>query len=410
MAAARPMRVAVLRPYATLPSEGGANDRYVNLCEKLVELGSAPQLYCSDFVHNSKQRRSAAAIALNQQRLPYLRQIRSLPYRRNVSIARIAHEALFGLKALVRIAARPRPDVLVVGEPLFLVGWLALFYGLCFRTPVVADLIDLWPEADTALHSGLSGALRWLAYAALIASRGLRLRRYQAVSFVSRAYARRLSPGRSAPVFYWGSQLAPRGPRTLHSGPLVAIYAGSLGVGYDIETLLEAAAILRAESAPLSVVIAGDGPKRDHVLRAQREGVVDYLGQLSREQLIEAYERAAIGLLPYHAGSKVAMPIKFFDYVNFGLYVVSSLDMEAQDMIAERAIGVSYAPGDARDLAAKLRQAANDRAALERARTASATLAQELAVDAQYERFARFVLDQLRHCEERSDEAIRSEG
>jgi glycosyltransferase involved in cell wall biosynthesis len=408
MAAARPLRVAVLRPYATLPSEGGANDRYVNLCEKLVALGAAPQLYCSDFIHNAKQRRSAAAIALNQQSLPYLRQIRSLPYRRNVSLARIAHEALFGLKALVRIASGPRPDAVVVGEPLFLVGWLALLYGFCFRTPVVADLIDLWPEADTASYSSLSGALRRFVYAALIASRGLRLRCYKAVSFVSRAYAQRLSPRRSSPVFYWGSQLTPSGPRVAHSGPLVAIYAGSLGVGYDIESVLQAAALLRAEGAPLSIVIAGDGPKRDEVLRAQRDAVVDYLGQLSRDQLIEAYEKADIGLLPYQAGSKVAMPIKFFDYVNFGLYVVSSIEMEAQDMIAERAIGASYAPGDARDLATKLRQAANDRAALERARTAYGALAQELAVDAQYERFARFVLGQLRHCEERSDEAIHS--
>jgi glycosyltransferase involved in cell wall biosynthesis len=396
MAAARPLRVAVLRPYATLPSEGGANDRYINLCEKLVALGADQQLYCSDFVHNSKQRRSDAAIALNQQRLPYLRQIRSLLYRRNVSLARIFHEALFGLKALGGLAAGTRTDVVVVGEPLFLVGWFALFYGLCFRTPVIADLIDLWPEADTASYRGLSGALRQLVYTALIASRGLRVRGYKAVSFVSRAYARRLSPRGSAPVFYWGSQLMPRGSRSAHSGSLVAIYAGSLGVGYDIETVLEAATILRAEGAPVNIVIAGDGPKRDEVLRAQRDGVVDYFGQLSRDQLIEAYEKADIGLLPYQAGSKVAMPIKFFDYVNFGLYVVSSLDMEAQDMIAEKAIGVSYSPGDARDLATKLRAAANNRAALERARGAGEALATELAVDAQYERFARFVLDQVR--------------
>ncbi len=363
-------------------------------------------------MHNAKQQRSAAAIALNQQSLPYLRQIRSLPYRRNVSLARIVHEALFGLKALGRIAAGPRPDVIVVGEPLFLVGWLALLYGLCFRTPVVADLIDLWPEADTVSHPGLSGALRGLVYVALIASRGLRLRCYRAVSFVSHAYARQLSPHDSSPVFYWGSQLTPRAPRPAHSGALVAFYAGSLGVGYDIETVLEAAAILRAEGVPLSVVVAGDGPKRGEVLRAQRDGAVDYLGQLSRDQLIEAYEQADIGLLPYQAGSKVAMPIKFFDYVNFGLYVVSSLDMEAQDMIAEKAIGVSYAPGDAQDLATKLRQAANDRAGLERAQTACATLTRrELAVvDGQYERFAKFVLYRAgsRHYEERSDETMHS--
>src|SRR5579883_1378720 len=103
MPEARLLCVAILRPYAALPSEGGANDRYVNLCEKLAALGAAPELYCSDFVHNSKQRRSADAIARNRQRLPFLRQIRSIAYRRNLSPARIAHEAVFGLKALWRL-------------------------------------------------------------------------------------------------------------------------------------------------------------------------------------------------------------------------------------------------------------------------------------------------------------------
>jgi glycosyltransferase involved in cell wall biosynthesis len=286
--------------------------------------------------------------------------------------------------------------VIVVGEPLFSVGWLALIYGFFFRTPVVADLIDLWPEADTAKRSGLAGGARDLVYGALIASRGLRLRCYRATSFVSRAYARRLAPRAEAPVFYWGSQLAPRAARAPSAETVVAIYAGSLGLGYDIETLLAAAAIIGRSGAPLRIVIAGDGPKRDDVLRAQAEGVVAYLGQLNRDQLVAAYEQADIGLLPYQEGSKVAMPIKFFDCVNFGLAVVSSLTMEAQEIIAEQGIGVSYRPGDAEDMAAKLLALSRDRAALEKARKACAELAREFAVDTQYGRFARFVLAQAR--------------
>ncbi len=387
--------VAILRPYATLPSEGGVNDRYVNLCEKLAELGVATEFFCSDFIHNSKQHRSPSALALNAERLPYLRQIRSIAYRRNVSLRRIAHEGLFGIKAFWRIVRAPRPDVVVVGEPLFLVGWIALAYGLVFRTPIIADLIDLWPEADTETRGGFVGALRKAAYKALIASRTLRLSCYGATSFVSRSYARRLAPqAAAAAVFYWGSQLAPRSARSASAGPIVAVYAGSLGVGYDIETLLEAAAIVRRVDAPLRFVVAGDGPKRDAVLRAQAQGAIDYLGQLSRDQLIEAYERADIGLLPYQAGSKVAMPIKFFDYVNFGLCIVSSLTMEAQEIIAEKAIGVSYSPGDAQDLASKLIEASRDRAAWRKRERPCAELAREFAVDTQYERFARFVVAQ----------------
>ena len=387
-------RIAILRPYAMLPSEGGANDRYVNLCEKLAALGAEPELYCSDFIHNAKQRRMASAIALNAQRLPYLRQVRSIAYRSNLSPARIAHEAWFGLQVFWRLARGPRPDVVLVGEPLFAVGWIALLYGLLFRVPVLADLIDLWPEADTAIRHGFSGALRKAAYVALAASRGLRLRGYAAVSYVSRAYADRLAPG--APVFYWGSELAPRHPRAPSQDRLVAIYAGSLGLGYDISTLLEAAAILHRQGAPLRVVIAGSGPRLAEVRRAQSESVIDYLGQLGQAELTLAYESADIGLLPYQSGSMVAMPIKFFDYVNFGLAIASSLAMEARDLIEEKGLGVSYEAGDAKDLADKLIGLSANRAAIERARAACGALAKEFSVDAQYERFARFVLGYVR--------------
>jgi glycosyltransferase involved in cell wall biosynthesis len=390
-------RVAILRPYAALPSEGGSNDRYVNLCEKLIALGAAPELYCSDFVHNAKQRRSDEALALNAGRLPYLRQIRSVAYRRNVSPARIAHEALFGVKALWGLTRGARPDVVLVGEPLFGVGWMALLYGLFFRVPVIADLIDLWPEADTAQRGGLGAALRSLVYGALIASRGLRLRCYAATSFVARTYAQRLArPDAEAPVFYWGSQLTPNGPAETSAQQAVAIYAGSLGVGYDIATMLEAAAIVHRKGARLRIVIAGDGPKREDVLRAQAQGTVEYLGQLDREQLIAAYQKADIGLLAYQAGSQVAMPIKFYDCLNFGLVVVSSLTMEAQEIIAEKKIGVSYTPGDAKDLAAKLIEVSRDRIALDRTRAAGANLAAAFAVEGQYEGFARFVLNHAR--------------
>src|SRR6201999_140041 len=127
--------------------------------------------------------------------------------------------------------------------PLFFVGWLALLYGLMFRTPIIADLIDLWPEADTAQRGGLGAAARRVAYGALIASRGLRLRCYAATSFVSRTYARHLAPrDAEAKVFYWASQLTPNGPSETSADEAVAIYAGSLGVGYDIGTMLAAAA------------------------------------------------------------------------------------------------------------------------------------------------------------------------
>jgi glycosyltransferase involved in cell wall biosynthesis len=398
MAGERAVRVAVIRPYASLPSDGTFNDRYISLCESLLALGAAPTFYCSDFVHNQKRRRSSEELQLSAQRLSYLRPIRSIAYRDNMSLARVAHEGWFGLKVLWLLARGPRPQAVVVGEPLFFVGWIALAYGFFSGAPILADLNDLWPEADTTVRRGLAGLLRGLTYRLLIVSRGARLKRFRALTFVSRSYAERLAPkAAEAKVFYLGSRLSPPpgGGKRVET-PVVAIYAGSFGLGYDIETLLQAAEVLRGEKAAVRVVVAGAGPKRDLVERAHREGAIEYLGQVGQDRLIRAYAQAEIGLLPYSAGSLVAMPNKFFDYMNFGLFIVSSLTLEARELIKETKIGLSYQPGDARDLAAKLSEAAARRDAIAEARSACALLAREFAVDLQYRRFAQFVLDRAR--------------
>ena len=48
--------------------------------QAVVGQGADVELFCSDFIHNSKKRRSAANIAENARELPFLRQIPSVPY------------------------------------------------------------------------------------------------------------------------------------------------------------------------------------------------------------------------------------------------------------------------------------------------------------------------------------------
>jgi hypothetical protein len=387
-------RVAVIRPYAALPSENGSNDRYINLCRKLAEHGADVELICSDFVHNAKKRRSKEDCALNLKQLPFLVQVRSLPYQANLSPARVAHEVLFGFSALFHLLAKPKPNIVVVGEPLFGVGWIILAYGLLFRVPVLADIIDLWPEADTGMHAGPSELLRKTAYAALRLSRQLRLCCYRAASFVSRSYAEHLLPhAPDSNVFYWGSELTRSKPYAPSNGPLTVVYAGSFGAGYDIASVLQAAKKLRAEMpGRFRIVVAGSGPQRSEVEKARVAGDIEYPGQLDQRRLTEIYEQADIGLLPYKAGSMVAMPIKFYDYVNFGLYTLTSLEMEVRDIVQKNDIGAPYKAGKADDLLRQMKAFDADREALRRARSVCAGLAQEFSVAIQYDRFARFVL------------------
>jgi glycosyltransferase involved in cell wall biosynthesis len=382
-------RVTVIRPYAALPSEGGSNDRYLNLCRALAARGARVTLLCSDFIHNAKRKRTRAEQDENRRQLPFVVPISSTPYRHNVSAARIIHEIIFGIRSLVYLITHPRPDALVVGEPLFGVGWMTLLYGALWRVPVLADVIDLWPEADTRI---VDKSVRHFFYALLVGSRAVRLRLYTAASCVSASYAEKLRLS-AASVFYWGSELRPASPLMPHAGEkLAAVYAGSFGDGYDLKTVLAAAEILHREKpGRFRFVIAGDGPQRALVQEAHDKGIVDYRGTLDKPRLIELYGRCDIGLLPYQTGSTVAMPIKFFDYVNFGLYILTSLSLEAGNLVHTHKMGDVYA-GTPADLAGKLGFLDDHRDILAAGRKAAAEMAAIFAVETQYGRFADFVL------------------
>ena len=349
------------------------------------------QLICSTFVHNKKQKRSERESEYNKSQLPFIYEVDSTAYNNNISLRRVIHELWFGLKA-VRIVGRHRSTDILIGEPVFFVGWIFLIYSLVCRAKIKADFIDLWPEAITAKNRGTTPVHATLFFF-LKLSRALRLRLYRDVSFVSTSYAKTLGQrAKSGNVFYWGSHLFP--PETYKKRetlirPLTIVYAGSFGEGYDIETVIDAAQMVAANpDISVKFQIAGLGTYRQMVEKAADARVVEYLGNLDEAGLTELYANSDVGLLPYKVGSMVAMPIKYFDYINFGLFCLSSLTLEAKEEIDERSIGISYKAGDSGDLYNKILTVARSPEILRDAKQSFVRLAASYAVNVQYKRFA----------------------
>ena len=386
-------RFAIIRPYANLPSDGASNDRYVHLCKELQMRGADVRLFCSTFVHNRKARRSEEESKNNRRLLPFLREIESTSYSHNISISRIIHEVCFGIKALF-LASQKRPTDILIGEPIFFVGWIFLAYALLFRVRIKADIIDIWPEADLRDLGRLRNLLRAALYAPLRLSRRLRLSLYGDVSFVSSAHARILN---MAPrnVFYWGSDLVPDHAKTPGSRPLTIIYAGSFGEGYDLATVLEAARMLAATpNVSVRFKFAGQGTYVDMVRKAADAGLIEYLGNVKKEVLSEIYFESDIGLLPYEEGSMVAMPIKFFDYLNFGLFCLSSLKLEVKEILDREGLGETYKAGDSRDLYEKIVYLAMHRNKLADVAGQCISLARQFSISVQYNAFANWLEDE----------------
>lgn len=334
--------ILIVRPYTSLPSESAGIDRYLSLSNAAREIGLHSLVVTSTYRHNAKSHRSP------NTSLPIgVEMVNAGQYSANISLSRVVFEFRFAVRAYFRMM-EVRPKVVLVGEPLGF-AWLIFWFGRQrFRYVLVGDVIDLFPEAyffklKSAALRRLMMPLKWL--------RDFRISHvYDRVTTVSTSYAsllvgRRSLPARPVPrVYYWGSGVsrAATGSVTPSRKPNRAIYAGSLGEGYDIELLIE----LARRRPNIEIVIAGSGPKADMVEKSAKEGLLTFLGSLDPARLELELRASSIGLLPYMAGSAVAMPIKFFEYINCHLVVVNSLRLECAEVISETGVGVNYIAGD----------------------------------------------------------------
>ena len=120
------------------------------------------------------------------------------------------------------------------------------------------------------------------------------------------------------------------------------VYAGNLGSGYDLETVI--AAVKKDER--LSLDIAGKGPKEASLIAmahsSQATLPVRFHGYLGAEALSKLLGECDIGVIPMRDDSYVALPYKLGDYLAAGLKVVSSLHGECGALIERERLGAVY--------------------------------------------------------------------
>ncbi len=394
------MNVWMINPYGAAPDEGWAPYRFTLAARALADRGHSVTWWTSAFSHHRKRERATPWQERTFGERMRVRFVPALPYRRNISFRRLLSESAFAFRTW-RHAVREseRPDVIVAADPPQLAGFAATCLGKRFGVPVVLDCLDLWPEM---FLEPIPGAVRPLARLLLLPLYALRrydFARAAAVIYSAETYRRELEglarDARQETIAIGvelGEPPAVRTPASAAAG-LRAVYAGTLGEAYDIETLLAAAAILAKKGSDARIAFFGEGPLRGKVEEAASNpgGIVSYGGVVPAIELRSRYAQFDSGLLPYAAGSTVASPVKLFDYLAAGLPVVTSLGGEVRDLLEGAGAGAFYRAGDAAGLASLIEELAADperRAAMgERA----AALARNFDAARLYERYAEIV-------------------
>lgn len=135
--------------------------------------------------------------------------------------------------------------------------------------------------------------------------------------------------------------------------PRAAVYAGRIGPGRDLETVVSAAAAL----APLRTVLVG--PADGGYLTALPTEGVDVLAALPLDDAAALLRDSGIALVTLDdkwLNNRIGMPNKLFMAVRAGVPVVASDLPALRRVVVEHGLGRLYRPGDVTSLVAAVRE------------------------------------------------------
>jgi glycosyltransferase involved in cell wall biosynthesis len=395
--------VWIVNPYGTLPGEGWSDYRSTFLARALVRSGHTVVWWLSNFEHRSKRQRAADWEDRTIEPGFTARIVPSTTYSRHISVARIRYEEGFARNLAERARDEEMPDAVVLAEPALFYGGPVLALLTARPTPLIVDVIDLWPELFQLALPPAARRMGALLFAPLYARRRRLFRAADAVVAVARDYLQlglTMTTVKHSEVVYWGVDAqASRDAAMESASPLrrddsvtTIVYAGTLGPNYDIPTILEAARRLHAGRAAVRFAIAGDGPLASMVADAARElPNVLFLGRLAPVEVSRLYQNCDLALSSYVGQSTVSMPIKVYDYLAAGLPIINSLRRDLGALIVERGIGACYAAEDAEALRDTILRLAGDAGMRDRMRSNALMVSREFEVSAQYQRFVDLI-------------------
>jgi glycosyltransferase involved in cell wall biosynthesis len=236
------------------------------------------------------------------------------------------------------------------------------------RRPFLLEVRDLWPDFAIALGVLRNRALIWIA------------RRLEAFLYARADHVLVNSPAYRDYLLRRGIPAAkvtliPNGVDTSAFRPgldgawfrkplgleqaFTVVYAGALGMANDIDTLLDAAALVR-DLPEVRVVLVGDGKDRPRLeLRAESAGLTNvvFAGTRPKHEMpaVLAGSDACVAILKDIPEFRTTYPNKVFDYMAAGKPTILAIGGVIQEVIEAAGGGIITPPGNAAALAEAIR-------------------------------------------------------
>jgi glycosyltransferase involved in cell wall biosynthesis len=292
---------------------------------------------------------------------------------------RILNYVSYMISATLAVPRLPRPDIVVSTSPQFFCGLTGFAAKMLRRVPWVLEIRDIWPESIVAVgamrKSMVIRALEWLEVFSY-----KRADKIVAVtdSFVSHIGERCqgtekihvIKNGVDLDLFQRATDGAAVKAKFGLDGRFVAAYAGTHGMAHGLNTILDAAALLK-DDPRFAFLLVGDGAERSHLVERARSMALDnvhFAGQLPKSEMpaIWAVTDVSLILLRQSDTFTKVLPSKMFEAMAMECPIVLGVEGEAKALLEAAGAGIAITPESAKELAAAVTRLADDKALRER--------------------------------------------
>jgi glycosyltransferase involved in cell wall biosynthesis len=279
-------------------------------------------------------------------------------------LKRSANYVFYMLVAILASIFVRRVDVVMTTSPQFFNGIAGYFVSMLKRAPWVLEIRDLWPESILEL-----GAIRNRHIIRLLeAMAHFAYRKADHIVVVTEAFKRHIvelgiDPDKIT-VLKNGVDLSlfkktERDPDFANSiglgGRFIVSYVGTHGLAHGLETVLEAAHILR-DRKDIGFMLVGDGAAKRGLLTmcAERDlKNVVMLDQQDRSRMpaIWAASDACLVVLRDKPVFRTVIPSKIFEIMAMRSPIILGVAGESQDIVQQAGAGLCVQPENAQALA-----------------------------------------------------------
>lgn len=280
---------------------------------------------------------------------------------------RVLDYVSFMLAAIVASPFTGLADVVVGTSPQFFTACAAWVVSILKGAPFVFELRDLWPESIRAVGAMKEGfALRSLEHLELFL-----YRRAAAIVSVTHSYkdilVRRGVDAGKITVVTNGVELERFHPMARDSalsqslglsGKITAGYIGTHGMAHGLETILEAAALVRARTGggDFRFLFLGDGSDKARLKRlAAEKGLTNvvFVDTVPKADVPRYWSLLDVSIIHLRSTElfKNVIPSKLFECMGMGIPVLLGVEGESAAILANVDVGRVFPPGDSSALA-----------------------------------------------------------